>query len=252
VAIRAPFYGQDRKEFVEDIAVSTGATVVVSEMDKFDTKLLGGCDKILIKKDSTIIMGGHGEKELVDSRVSSLKERLNSKEQEQGKFLQERVSKLSGGVGVMYVGGNTELEMQERFDRVEDALLAVKSAISEGISPGGGIAYIDAVLSVSQSLTDGKGSASFNKGVGIITTACYAPFRQILTNASLKINEVYDELLKTNGDDVYGMGYDVKNFEVVNMKESGIIDPTKVSRVALESASSIAGILLTTECSVIN
>jgi len=252
VAIRAPFYGQDRKEFVEDIAVSTGATVVVSEMDKFDTKLLGGCDKILIKKDSTIIMGGHGEKELVDSRVSSLKERLNSKEQEQGKFLQERVSKLSGGVGVMYVGGNTELEMQERFDRVEDALLAVKSAISEGISPGGGIAYIDAVLSVSQSLSDGKGSSSFNKGVGIITTACYAPFRQILTNASLKINEVYDELLKTNGDDVYGMGYDVKTFEVVNMKESGIIDPTKVSRVALESASSIAGILLTTECSVIN
>ena len=130
--------------------------------------------------------------------------------------------------------------------------MAVKSAISEGISPGGGIAYIDAVLSVSQSLSDGKGSSSFNKGVGIITTACYAPFRQILTNASLKINEVYDELLKTNGDDVYGMGYDVKNFEVVNMKESGIIDPTKVSRVALESASSIAGILLTTECSVIN
>ena len=252
VAIRAPFYGQDRKEFVEDIAISTGATVVVSEMDKFDSKLLGGCDKIIIKKDSTIIMGGHGEKESVESRVASLKERLNSKEQEQGKFLQDRVSKLSGGVGVMYVGGNTELEMKERFDRVEDALLAVKSAISEGIVPGGGIAYIDAVLTVKELNNKPKGSSTFERGREIIATACYEPFRQILTNAGLKISEVYEELLKANGEDVYGMGYDVKNFCVVNMKESGIIDPTKVSRVALESASSIAGILLTTVCSVIN
>ena len=253
VALRAPFYGQERKEFVEDIAVSTGATVVVSEMDKFSPDILGGCDKIIVKRDNTIIMGGHGDKELVDSRVLSLKSRLSVKEEEQLKFIQERISKLSGGVGVMYVGGNTELEMKERFDRVEDALLAVKSAISEGIVSGGGIAYMDAVTTVHPSGTFPNNGKSFDMGKNIIYRACNQPFNQIIKNASLDLKEVSEMIVNsyTNGE-FLSIGFDVKTSEVVNMKESGIIDPTKVSRVALESSASIAGILLTTECSVIN
>ena len=254
VAIRAPFYGQDRKEFVEDIAISTGATVVVSEMDKFNQGLLGGCDKIIIKKDSTIIMGGHGNEGLIKSRISSLKTRLSDKDGEQVNFLQERVSKLSGGVGVMYVGGNTTLEMKERFDRVEDSLLAVKSAISEGIVSGGGVAYMDAFNFLNPSGVLPNTLSSFDEGRNIIYDACKEPFKQIIKNASLDLKEVLEMIVNHQPlcHKCSGIGFDVKSMEVVNMKESGIIDPTKVSRVALESSASIAGILLTTECSVIN
>jgi chaperonin GroEL len=244
VAIRAPYYGDTRKEFIEDIAISTGATIVVSELDDFDSNVFGGCDKIIVKKESTVIMSGHGDKVKISERVENLKERAKSQEIDNKKFLNERISKLSGGVAVVYVGGNTTLEMKERFDRVEDALLAVKSAVSEGIVSGGGMAYIesgeiDSVFDENQDVYIGK---------GIVLESLIEPFNQIIINSGENPKEILKGVLSRPK----GTGYDVKSGEYVNMKDSGIIDPVKVSRVALESASSIAGILLTTECSVIN
>lgn len=241
VAIRAPYYGDTRREFVEDIALTTGATIISSELQEFNPEVLGGCDKIVVKKDNTIIIAGHGDKNVIEERVDSLKKRIkNDKEIENKKFIQERISKLSGGVAMVYVGGNTELEMKERFDRVEDALLAVRSAVSEGIVAGGGIAFVNAELTFNEDNED------VNLGKTIVSEAIIEPFKQILRNAGEDPDVVYDALTYT------GQGYDVKNGDVVDMKQAGIIDPVKVSRVALESAASITSILLTTECSVIN
>lgn len=241
VVIRAPYYGDTRREFLEDIALTTGATIVSSELQKFNPDMLGGCDKIVVKKDNTIIMAGHGDKNVIQDRVDSLKKRIeNDKEIKNKKFLQERISKLSGGVAMVYVGGNTELEMKERFDRVEDALLAVRSAVSEGIVAGGGIAFVNANLTFNEDDDD------VNLGKTIVSEAIIEPFKQILKNAAQDPDIIYEALTHT------GQGYDVKIGNVVDMKEAGIIDPVKVLRVALESAASIASILLTTECSVIN
>jgi len=244
VAMRAPYYGDTRKEFIEDISISTGATIVVSELDDFNPDVFGGCDKIIVKKDSTIIMSGHGDKENILSRVSNLKERLKDKEVENKDFLNERISKLLGGVAVIYVGGNTTLEMKERFDRVEDALLAVKSAVSEGIVSGGGMCYKEnSVITMNP-----DDDFDYNQGIQIVANSVNEPFKQIITNAGLLPHDVHMELaLKPKGT-----GYNVKTGEYVNMRDEGIIDPLKVARVALESAASIASILLTTECSVIN
>lgn len=244
VAIRAPYYGDTRKEFIEDIAISTGADIVVSELDTFNPNVFGGCDKIVVKKDSTIIMSGHGDKKIISDRVDNLKQRINAKEVDNEKFLNERISKLSGGVAVVYVGGNTTLEMKERFDRVEDALLAVKSAVSEGIVSGGGTAYLNLFV-------DGLNydlDKDYLKGVNIILESLSEPIKQIIRNAG----ENPDLILSNIINKPKGFGYNVKTGKYENMKESGVIDPTKVSRIALESAASIAGILLTTECSVIN
>lgn len=241
VALRAPYYGDTRKEFIEDIAISTGAQIVVSEMDGFNPNCFGGCDKIVVKKDSTIIMEGHGDKEVIKTRIGNLKERAKAKEVENKEFLNERISKLSGGVAVIYVGGNTELEMKERFDRVEDALLAVKSASSEGIIGGGGTAYLGIDL-------EWTGLQDVDEGITIVQNAIKEPFKQIIRNAGLDVDEIYGDIIKRP----LGSGYNVKTNEYQLMIESGIIDPVKVSRVALESAASIASILLTTECSVIN
>ena len=239
VAMRSPYYGDTRKEFIEDIAISTGATIVVSELDDFNPNVFGGCDKIVVKKDSTIIMSGHGDKVAIADRVENLKARLEVKEAEDLKFLGERISKLSGGVAIVYVGGNTTLEMKERFDRVEDALLAVKSAVSEGIVSGGGIAYLEAVEAY---------GVSTEVGESILLGSLSEPFKQIILNAGLDVEDTVEGVLERP----LGVGYNVKTNEYVNMKDAGVIDPVKVSRVALESAASIAGILLTTECSVIN
>lgn len=242
VAIRAPYYGDTRKEFIEDIAISTGAEIVVSELDKFNPDVLGGCDKVVVKKESTIIMSGHGDTQVIQDRIENLKQRYEQKEVTDKKFLSQRISKLSGGVAVVYVGGNTTLEMKERFDRVEDALLAVKSAVSEGIVSGGGIAYLESRYEAVESEDD------ITKGERIVLKAIAEPFRQILVNAGEDPLLVFKQL---SGKEK-GCGYDVKSGVFTNMQEAGIIDPVKVSRVALESAASIAGILLTTECSVIN
>lgn len=244
VALRAPYYGDTRKEFIEDIAISTGATIVVSELDEFDSNVFGGCDKIIVKKESTIIMSGHGKKEDVELRINNLKERVKDKEIENKKFLNERISKLSGGVAIVYVGGNTTLEMKERFDRVEDALLAVKSAVSEGIVAGGGIAY----LGCDEIINDSSEHSDVALGRLIILDSLLEPCKQIIRNAGEDPSKIILNIL----DKPKGTGYDVKTGKYVDMKKSGIIDPVKVSRVALESAASIAGILLTTECSVIN
>lgn len=241
VALRAPYYGDTRKEFIEDIAISTGAEIVVSELDGFNPDVFGGCDKIVVKKESTIIMTGHGDKTLVQERISNLKERAKDKEVENKSFLNERISKLSGGVAVIYVGGNTELEMKERYDRVEDALLAVKSAVSEGIISGGGTAYLGAYINSNK-------NTDINEGINIIREAITEPIKQIMKNAGLDGEEILQDIVNSD----QGMGYDVKGERLVPMVNSGIIDPVKVSRVALESAASIASILLTTECSVIN
>jgi chaperonin GroEL len=244
VAIRAPYYGDTRREFVEDIALTTGATIISSELQEFSAEVLGGCDKVIVKKDNTIIISGHGDKEEIKERISSLKNRIaNNREIENEKFIRERISKLSGGIAVVYVGGNTELEMKERFDRVEDALLAVRSAVSEGVIDGGGIAYINAILPYNK-LDDYHDDVL--TGFDIIMKSISEPFRQIIKNAGLVPDDIYDKLEHS------GQGYDVKSGKFVIMKDAGIIDPLKVARVALESAASISSILLTTECSVIN
>ena len=243
VAVRAPYYGDARKEFIEDIAISTGAKIVVSELDEFNPDVFGGCDKIVVKKESTIIMSGHGDKATISERIDNLKERLNVEEADNLKFLSERISKLSGGVAVVYVGGNTTLEMKERFDRVEDALLAVKSAVSEGIVSGGGIAYLEAVTSVPT-----FDESSVHEGGLVLVNSLAEPFNQIICNAGIDPRVIQYDL----SDKPLGTGFNVKTNKYVDMKSAGIIDPVKVSRVALESAASIASILLTTECSVIN
>ena len=258
VAVRAPYYGETRREFLEDIAITTGATIISSELQEFNPEVLGRCDKIIVKKENTIIISGHGDKNVIKERVTSLNKRIeNDKEINNEKFIKERISKLTGGVGIVYVGGNTELEMKERFDRVEDALLAVRSAVSEGVIIGGGMAYLIALNKSSLryliSLKDLE-ITDVDRGKLIIYESVCEPFKQIIRNSGKDANSIFDFITEQMTSKTYNLGLDVKSEsdELIDMKEAGIIDPVKVPRVALESAASIASILLTTECSVIN
>ncbi len=245
-AVKAPGFGDRRKAMLEDIAILTNGTVIAEEMGmKLETaefSCLGTAARVVIDKDNTTIVDGTGETSMVENRVNQIKAEIeNTTSDYDREKLQERLAKLSGGVAVIKVGAATETEMKEKKDRVDDALHATRAAVEEGIVPGGGVALLrakDALSSVSTTNADEK------TGIAIISRAIEEPLRQIVSNAggegAVVVNKVYE------GTEDFG--YNAKDDEYVNMYEAGIIDPTKVTRVALENASSVAGMLLTTEC----
>lgn len=247
--IKTPYLNDKKKEFLQDIATLTGAVVISDDsgvgFESFDTDMLGGCKSISIKKDSTAIIGGSGTDEEIQERVDTLKARLGEvKDPRDEKFLKERIAKLSGGVAVMYVGANTESELKEKMDRVDDALSATRAAVEEGILVGGGTALVKGLSTID---FDSAPSQDERTGMAIVAEAIKQPFLQIVKNAGKETPEVVlSKVLE--GDSTYG--YDVKNQEYVDMKRAGIIDPKKVTRVSLESAASIAITLLMTEATI--
>lgn len=247
-AVKAPGFGDRRKEMLQDIAVLTGGTVISEEqgykLENATLSYLGQAESITIDKDNTTIVGGKGEKENIEARVNQIKAQIESTTSDYDREkLQERLAKLSGGVAVLYVGAATEVEMKEKKDRVDDALHATRAAVEEGIVPGGGVAYIRAIESLANlNLEDGDE----NTGVQIVRRALEAPIRTIVENSGLEGSVIVQKIREGKGD--YGFNARTETYE--NLMSAGVIDPTKVSRVALENAASIAGMLLTTECVV--
>ncbi len=248
-AVKAPYLNDKRKEFLNDIATLTGAVVVSDDsgvgFESFSSDMLGGCKKIIIKKESTAIIDGSGDKDKVEEKITSLKKRLSeAKDPRDKKFLKERIAKLSGGVAVIYVGANTDSELKEKMDRVDDALSATKSSVEEGIVSGGGTTLVKAIATIN---FDEASTQDERTGMTIIAKAIKEPLLQIVRNAGVSNPEgILEEVIK--GDNNHG--YDVKKGEYVDMKKSGIIDPTKVVRIALETAASVATIVLTTEATI--
>ena len=245
-AVKAPGFGDRRKEMLEDIAKLTGG-IVISEDQGFklendDLTYLGSCESISIDKDNTTIVGGKGKKAEIVSRVNQIKAQLESTTSDYDKEkLQERLAKLAGGVAVLYVGAATEVEMKEKKDRVDDALHATRAAVEEGIVPGGGVAFIRAI----DSIVKLKGANDDeNTGIAIVRRALEEPMRQIVANCGLEGSIIIQKVREGKAD--YGFNARTEVYE--NLYKAGVIDPTKVSRVALENAASIAGMLLTTEC----
>jgi len=245
-AVKAPGFGDRRKEMLEDIAVLTGGTVISEEkgykLEDADLSYLGQAEKITVDKDNTIIVSGGGEKETIAARVSMIKAQIETTTSDYDREkLQERLAKLAGGVAVIYVGAASEVEMKEKKDRFDDALHATRAAIEEGIIPGGGVAYIRAI-----SVLDGmKGENEDEEtGIAIVKRALEEPLRQIVTNAGLEGSVIVQKVRE--GKDDYGFNARTEVYE--KLFAAGVIDPTKVARVALENAASIASMLLTTEC----
>jgi len=248
-AVKAPDFGDRRKLIMEDIAVLTGGQVISPEkgmkLSRVDKAWLGEARKANIQKESTTIIDGKGEVEAISSRIEDLKAQIdNAKSPFEMEKLQERLAKFTGGVSIIHVGGNSELEMKEKKDRVEDALHATRAAIAEGIVPGGGIALLQASRSINKNASE---------GYKIVTAACQMPFYKILTNAGSNLEDVDELIAGPNGinesQDKW-TGFNIKENKIVNMKEAGIIDPFKVTRTALENAASVAGTILLTECVV--
>ncbi|MCI8545733.1 MAG: chaperonin GroEL [Clostridia bacterium] len=251
VAVKAPSFGDSRKDMLQDIAILTGATVITEdlglELKDANVASLGRAKQVKVLKDSTIIVGGDGEKEELDSRIKQIKANIKETSSEYDKEkLQERLAKLSGGVAVIEVGAATEVEMKEKKLRIEDALSATRAAVEEGIVAGGGTAYINIISKVEECLKDAKGDEKI--GVGIILNALEEPVRQIAVNAGLEGSIILDKVKNSKA----GIGFDAKNEEYVDMKKNGIVDPTKVTRSALQNAESIASMILTTESCVVN
>ena len=245
-AVKAPGFGDRRKAMLQDIATLTGGLVISEDtglkLEQAILEMLGSCDKVVVSKDNTTIVNGHGDSELIKDRVNQIKNEINNTTSDYDKEkLQERLAKLSGGVAVLYVGAPSEVEMKEKKDRVDDALCATRAAIEEGIIPGGGVAYIRAQKTL-EGLTGVN--ADETTGIQIVRRAIEEPLRQIVENAGEEASVVVNNV--RNGKDDYG--YNAREDKYENMKASGIIDPAKVTRVALENAASIAGMFLTTEC----
>ena len=245
-AVKAPGFGDRRKEMLEDIAILTGGTVISEEkgykLEDATLDMLGQSEKVTIDKDNTTIVSGKGDKELIKNRVNQIKAQIEKTTSDYDREkLQERLAKLAGGVAVIYVGAASEVEMKERKDRFDDALHATRAAVEEGIIPGGGTALIRAV-----SQLDGLQAENQDEklGVEIIRRAVEEPLRQIVANAGLEGSVVVNEVRNGKGD----YGYNARTEKYENLFASGVIDPTKVTRIALENAASIAGMLLTTEC----
>ena len=249
-AVKAPGFGDRRKAMLEDIAILTGGVVISEEkglkLEQATIEMLGSAEKVTISKDNTTIVGGKGQKDLIKDRVNQIKAEIaNTTSSYDKEKLQERLAKLSGGVAVLYVGAASEVEMKEKKDRVDDALCATRAAIEEGIVPGGGVAYIRAI----QSLDGLKGdNADETTGIKIVERAIEEPLRQIVENAGLEGSVVVQKVREGEGD----YGYNARKDVYENLRESGIIDPAKVTRVALENAASIAGMFLTTECVIVD
>jgi chaperonin GroEL len=245
-AVKAPGFGDRRKEMLEDIAKLTGGIVISEEqgfkLENADLTYLGSCESISIDKDNTTIVGGKGKKADIVARVNQIKAQLETTTSDYDKEkLQERLAKLAGGVAVLYVGAATEVEMKEKKDRVDDALHATRAAVEEGIVPGGGTAFIRAI----DSIVKLKGAnEDETTGINIVRRALEEPIRQIVANCGLEGSIIIQKVREGKGD--YGFNARTEVYE--NLYKAGVIDPTKVTRVALENAASIAGMLLTTEC----
>ena len=247
-AVKAPGFGDRRKEMLQDIATLTGAVVVSEErgftLENTTPDMLGKAEKVVISKDNTTVVNGAGDSQAIADRAATIRAQIEATKSDYDREkLQERLGKLAGGVAVLYVGAATELEMKEKKDRVEDALSATRAAVEEGIVPGGGVAYIRAA----ESIRDLKGAnEDETTGIHIVARAIEEPLRQIAANAGLEGSVIIQKIREGKGD----FGYNARTDEYVNMFEAGVIDPTKVSRVALENAASVAGMFLTTECAI--
>lgn len=247
-AVKAPGFGDRRKEMLQDLAVLTGGTVISEEqgykLENATIEYLGQAESVTIDKDNTTIVNGKGEKDNIDARVNQIKSQIETATSDYDKEkLQERLAKLSGGVAVLYVGASTEVEMKEKKDRVDDALHATRAAVEEGIVPGGGTVFIRAIESISD--LEGE-NADETTGVAIVRRALEEPLRQIVANAGIEGSIVVQKVKEGKAD----FGFNARTEVYENMLAAGVIDPTKVSRVALENAASIASMLLTTECVV--
>ena len=249
-AVKAPGFGDRRKAMLEDIAVLTGGVVISEEkglkLEQATLDMLGSADKVTVNKDNTTIVNGHGEKANIQDRVAQIKNEIeNTKSSYDKEKLQERLAKLAGGVAVLYVGANSEVEMKEKKDRVDDALCATRAAIEEGIVAGGGTTYIRAL----EALKDMKGdNADETTGIRIVERAIEEPLRQIVANAGGEGSVVVNKVREGEGD----FGYNARKDVYEDMRQAGIVDPAKVERVALENAASIAGLFLTTECVLVD
>ena len=248
-AVKAPGFGDRRKEMLEDIAILTGGVVISEEkglkLEQATIEMLGTADKVTVSKDYTTIVNGAGVKENIKERCDQIKAQIvATKSDYDREKLQERLAKLSGGVAVLYVGAASEVEMKEKKDRVDDALRATRAAIEEGIIPGGGVAYIRAI----DSLEGMKGdNADETTGIGIIKRAIEEPLREIVANAGKEGAVVVQKVREGKGD----FGYNARTDVYENLHAAGVVDPAKVARVALENAASIAGMFLTTECVIV-
>ena len=257
VAVKAPEFGDRKKAILEDIAVLTGGTVVSSEkgmrLDKFDTNWLGNAKKVTVGKDNTTIIDAQGSEESIEQRVNEIKAQIDeSSSPYEIEKLQERLAAFIGGVAIVHVGGHTEVEMKEKKDRVDDALHATKAALEEGILPGGGIALLNASKFLTE-IVGGVSEYDQQTGYDIVIQATEKPFYQILQNAGYsekEIGDIEEDIMYMEGD--LWAGYNPREQKVVNMFQSGIIDPTKVTRLALENAASVAGTMLITETVISN
>jgi len=245
-AVKAPGFGDRRKEMLEDIAILTGGTVISEEkgyrLEDATLDMLGEAEKVTIDKENTTIVSGRGAKENIDARVAQIKNFIETTTSDYDKEkLQERLAKLAGGVAVIYVGAASEVEMKEKKDRFEDALAATRAAIEEGIIPGGGVAFIRAIDALAELKGENEDETT---GVAIIRRALEEPLRQIVENAGMEGSVVVNRVKEGKED----FGFNARSEQYENLFEAGVIDPTKVARIALENAASIAGMLLTTEC----
>ena len=250
VAVKAPGFGDRRKEMLEDIAILTGGTVITEEkgyrLEDATLAELGTADKITVTKDNTTIVNGQGAKENIEARAAQIKAQIASTTSDYDREkLQERLAKIAGGVAVIYVGAASEVEMKEKKDRVEDALNATRAAIEEGIIPGGGVGFIRAISSIENLKGENDDQTT---GISIIKRALEEPLRQIVENAGLEGSVVVNKVREGEGD----FGFNARTETYENLLKTGVIDPVKVSRVALENAASIASMLLTTECVISN
>ena len=246
-AVKAPEFGDRRKLILEDIAITTGGQVFSKEkgmkLDKFSWEWFGEARTVTVTKEETTIVDGKGRDESIEARVEELQQQIDKAQTPfEIEKLQERLAKFVGGVAIIHVGGETETEMREKKDRVDDALHATKAAIEEGIVPGGGAALLYASQKIARNRT----------GYRIVREACAKPFEQILTNAGFEDSDIYGVRGKLLVDENDWTGYDIEDDNIIDMKEAGIIDPTKVTRTALQNAASIAGTILLTECTVVD
>lgn len=245
-AVKAPGFGDRRKEMLQDIAILTQGVVISEEkglkLESATIDLLGSAEKVTVNKENTTIVNGAGEKECIAERVAQIKAQIETTKSSYDKEkLQERLAKLAGGVAVLYIGAPSEVEMKEKKDRVDDALSATRAAVAEGIVPGGGVAYIRAIKSLDGLKGDNEDETT---GIEIIRRAIEEPLRQIVANAGLEGAVIVQKVKDGEGD----FGYNARTDQYENLFKSGVIDPAKVTRVALENAASIAGMFLTTEC----
>jgi chaperonin GroEL len=258
VCVKAPAFGDRKKAMLEDIAILTGGTFITPEtgykLSEVILEDLGTAEKVTVGKDSTTIVNGSGSTENISQRIQQIKNEIeNTTSDYDREKLQERLAKLSGGVAVLYIGAGSEVELKEKKDRVDDALQATRAAIAEGIVVGGGVALLKCTDKIQDLIDNGGLSPAELNGAEVIKSTLQSPITQILENAGLESEEIIQSLLKLfDVDGGENMGYDAKTHEFVDMFQAGIIDPKKVTREAIQNATSVVGMILTTECMVVD